>query len=129
MLTPDQLRVNEVWIAVRVNESFVFVQDEPYDVYVLMDAASAYVFGHVLAKIEDEVPHEEDVDNLFKEAWGAKRQWPEKLIVPENELAEDLFRKQAQKNGLSFDTVQMSDLSLIIGPLKELFASDFGHTS
>ena len=41
MLTPDQFRVNEVWIALRVNEAFLFVKDEPYDIYVLMDAASA----------------------------------------------------------------------------------------
>jgi len=45
MLTPDQLLVNEAWIAVRVNEAFLFVKDEPYDIYVLMDAASAYVLG------------------------------------------------------------------------------------
>lgn len=44
MLTPDQFRVNEVWIAVRINEEFLMVDDEPYDMYVLMDAASTYVF-------------------------------------------------------------------------------------
>ena len=36
MLTPDQFRVNEAWIAVRVNEAFLFVKDEPSDIYVLM---------------------------------------------------------------------------------------------
>ena len=56
MLTPNQFRVNEVWIAVRVNEAFLFVKDEPYDIYVLMDAASAYVLGHVLSKVTDETP-------------------------------------------------------------------------
>lgn len=126
MLTPDQFKVNEAWIAIRANESFLFVQDEPYDIYVLMDAASAYVLGHVLAKVVEEVPHERDVEALFKEAWGAKRQWPEKLIVQEDDPAEDVFRMQAEENGLSFDTVPLSDLSPIVGPLKELFASDFG---
>ena len=48
MLAPDQFRVNEAWIAIRVNETFLFVKDEPYDIYVLIDAASAYVLGHVL---------------------------------------------------------------------------------
>lgn len=126
MLTPDQFKVNEVWIALRVNESFLFVQDEPYDIYVLMDAASTYVFGHVLTRVVEELPHERDVDTLFKEAWGAKKQWPEKLIIPEGDPAEDFFRMQAEKNGLIFDTVPLSDLSSIVGPLKELFASDFG---
>lgn len=126
MLTPDQFRVNEAWIAVRINESFFFVQDEPYDIYVVMDAASAYVFGHLLTRVVEEVPNESDVDSLFKEAWRAKRQWPQKLIVQEGDPAENVFRMQAEKNGLSFDTVPLSDLSLIVGPLKELFASDFG---
>jgi len=125
-LDPNQFKVNEVWIAFRVNESFLSVQDEPYDIYMLMDAASAYVLGHVISKVVDEAPHEKDVDNLFNEAWGVKRQWPEKLIVPENDLAENVFKMHAEKNGLSFDTVPLSDLSLIIEDLKDLFASDFG---
>jgi hypothetical protein len=125
-LTPDQFKVNEVWIAVRVNESFLFVQDEPYDVYVLMDAASTYVFGHALTRVVDEAPHKRDVEALFKEAWGAKQQWPERLIVPEDDPAEDIFRMEAEEIGLLFETVPLSDLGPIVGPLKELFASDFG---
>jgi hypothetical protein len=126
MLTPNQFRVNEVWIAFRVNESFMFVQDEPYDIYVLMDAASAYAFGHVLARVTDEIPKEKDVDALFQEAWGAKRQWPRKLILAEDDPAKIIFRMQAEKNGLSFETVPLSDLSPIVEPMKELFASEFG---
>jgi len=125
MLTPDQFHVNEVWIAVRVNEGFLFVKDEPYDIYVLMDAASAYVFGHVLSRVVDEAPHEKDVEALFIKAWGAKNQWAEKLIITENSIAEDVFRTQAEKNGLSVEIVPLSDLEPIVGPLKELFTSDF----
>ena len=125
MLTPDQFKVNEAWIAVRINEEFLFVKDEPYDIYVLVDAASAYVLGHVLSKVVDESPHDKDVEALFREAWGAKKQWAEKLIIPENSIAENVFRIQAGKNGLSIEIVPLSDLEPIIGPLKELFASDF----
>jgi len=125
MLTPDQFKVNEAWIAVRINEEFLFVKDEPYDMYVLVDAASAYVLGHVLSKVVDESPHEKDVEALFRKAWEAKNQWAEKLIVTENSIAEDVFRTQAEKNGLSFKIVPLSDLEPIVGPLKESFASDF----
>ncbi len=125
MLTPDQFRVNEVWIAVRVNEAFLFVKKEPYDIYVLMDAASAYVLGHVLSRVVDEAPDEKDVEALFRKAWEAKNQWAEKLIVTENSIAEDVFRTQAEKNGLSFKIVPLSDLEPIVGPLKESFASNF----
>jgi hypothetical protein len=126
MLTPNQFRVNEVWIAFRVNESFMFVQDEPYDIYLLIDAASAYAFGHVLVRVTDEIPKEKDVDTLFQEAWGAKRQWPRQLIFPEDDPAQRIFRMQAEKNGLSFETVSLSNLSPIVEPMKELFASQFG---
>lgn len=125
MLTPDQFRVNEVWIALRVNEEFLFVKDEPYDIYVLMDAASAYVLGHVLSRVVDEAPHEKDVEALFRKAWEAKNQWAEQLIVTENSTAEDVFRTQAEKNGLSVKIVPLSELEPIVGPLKESFASDF----
>ncbi|MEA2039504.1 MAG: hypothetical protein U9N82_06685 [Thermodesulfobacteriota bacterium] len=124
MLTPDQFSVNEAWIAVRVNEEFMFVKDEPYDIYVLMDAASAYVLGHVVSKVVDEAPQEKDVEDLFEKAWGAKNQWAEKLIVPENSIAENVFRRQAEQNGLSVETVLLSDLDAIVGPLKESFESD-----
>ena len=125
MLTPDQFCVNEVWIAVRINEAFLFVRDEPYDIYVLMDAGSAYVLGHVLSRVVDEAPHEKDVEALFRKAWEAKNQWAERLIITENCIAENVFRIQAEKNGLSVEIVPLSDLEPIVGPLKELFTSDF----
>ena len=125
MLTPDQFRVNEVWIALRVNEEFLFVKDEPYDIYVLMDAASAYVLGHVLSRVVDEAPHESDVKVLFKKAWEAKNQWAEQLIVAEDSKAEGVFRTEAERIGLSVRIVALSELELIVGPLKESFASDF----
>ena len=125
MLTPDQFLVNEAWIAVRVNEAFLFVRDEPYDIYVLMDAASAYVLGHVLSRVVDEAPHEKDIEIIFKKAWEAKNQWAEKLILTENSIAEGVFRTQAEKNGISVEIVPLSDLEPIVGPLREFFASDF----
>ena len=123
MLTPDQFSVNEAWIAVRINEEFIFVKNEPYDIYVLMDAASTYVLGHVVSKVVDEAPQEKDVEALFEKAWAAKNQWAEKLIVPENSIAENVFRRQAEQNGLFVETVPLSDLDTIVGPLKESFAS------
>jgi hypothetical protein len=125
MLTPDQFRVNETWIAIRVNEEFLFVKDDPYDIYVLMDAASAYVLGHVLSRVVDEAPQEEDVADLFKRAWKAKNLWAKQLIITSNLKAERFFKKQAERNGLSVKVVPVSELEPIIGPLKDSFASDF----
>ena len=125
MLTPDQFRVNEAWIVIRVNEEFLFVKDEPYDIYVLIDAASTYVFGHVLARVVDEAPKKKDVEALFKNAWKAKKQWAKQLIITEHSKADAVFRTQAERIGLSIKVVPLSELEPIVGPLKESFASGF----
>ncbi len=101
MLTPDQFRVNEAWIAVRINEAFLFVKEEPYDIYVLVDAASCYVLGHVLSQVVNEAPREKEVKELFQTARQAKNQWAETLILTDRSPANDVFSKQAQLNGLS----------------------------
>ena len=125
MFTPDQFEVNDAWIAVRINEEFLFVKEDPYDMFVLMDAASAYVLGFVFSKVVDEVPTVKDVEDLFKTAWGAKRHWAKKLIVTDDSVASKVFIQEAEKNGIPFDIVSTSDLSPIIDPLKESFVKDF----
>lgn len=129
MLTPDQFRVNEAWIAARINDEFLFVKEDPYDIYVLMDAASCYVLGHVLSRVVDEAPNDKDIHDLFNTAWQAKMQWAETLIITENSPADEIFSKHARQNGLSIKKVLISDLEPILGPLKELFASDFMRDS
>ena len=121
MLATDQFHVNEAWIAVRINDEFLFGKNEPYDMYVLLDASSTYVFGHVLSRVIDEAPTEKDVEALLKKAWEAKNQWAEKLIVAKNSIAENIFRIQAEKIGISVKTVPLSDLDRIIDPLKEIW--------
>jgi hypothetical protein len=124
MLNPDQFRVNESWIALRVNEEFLFVKDEPYDIYVLMDAASAYVLGYVLSPVVDEAPHEKDVAALFRKAWETKSQWAKELIITENSTAARVFKTQAEENGLSVKIIPLSKLEPIVGPLRQSFALD-----
>lgn len=125
MITPDQFRVNEAWIIAKINEQFLYVQDEPYDSYVLMDAASCYVFGHVLSRVVDEAPREKDVKELFQTAFEGKNQWADILILTGNTPADDVFRKEAEQKGLYVKIINESDLETILGPLKETFASVF----
>ncbi|MCW8801117.1 MAG: hypothetical protein OQK71_09350 [Desulfobacter sp.] len=125
MFTPDQFEVNEVWIVIRINEDFLFVKEDPYDMFVLMDAASAYVLGFVFSKVVAEAPTVKDVEELFNNAWGAKRQWAKKLIVTDESVASNVFIQEAEKNGIPFVIVPISDLSSIVEPLKESFEKDF----
>ncbi len=125
MYHPNQFQVNEVWIAMRVNDSFIYVQNEPYDIYMLVDAASCYAMAHVFSKVADEAPNERDVEGLFHNAWSLKKQWPKKLLVPEGDLATDVFRVQAEKSNIEFNTVRLSDIESIVGELKESFETEF----
>lgn len=131
MLHPNQFEVNEAWIAFKVNgdESFITVADEPYDMYVLMDAASTYVLGHIISRTADGTPQEKEVEDIFNKAWQTKKQWPKKFIITENSTADKTFRKQAEKNGLPTEYVPLSDLESIVSPLKESFVSDFFGSS
>ena len=125
MLTPDQFEVNEAWITIRVNEEFIFVKDDPYDIFVLMDAASAYVFGFVLSSVVDESLDQEEVANLFRQAWGTKQEWAGTLIVSDEINAGNVFISEGEKNGLEIRRVPASSLNSIVGPLKESFLQRF----
>jgi hypothetical protein len=128
MLSPDQFRVNEAWVAITVNDAFIYVKDEPHDIYVLLDAASTYVFGHVLARAVDEAPDAKEVEALFRKAWSEKRQWAKKLIIPTGFTAAHVFREQAEKNGLACTEVPLGDLVPIVGPLKESFSAHISRS-
>ena len=108
MLTPDQFAVNEAWIVVKVNDTHLFVKDDPYDMYVLMDAGSTYVLGHALSKVSEGSPQEEDVEAIFKKGWEAKQQWPKRLIVTGKSSAENIFKVIAEKHGMAIENVSLS---------------------
>ena len=127
MLTPDQFAVNEAWIVVKVNDAHLFVKDDPYDMYVIMDAGSTYVLGHALSKVSEGSPQEEDVEAIFKKGWEAKQQWPKRLIVTGKSSAENIFKVIAEKHGMAIEKVSLSSLATLVKPLKDSFASSFNR--
>jgi hypothetical protein len=124
---PDQFKVNEAWIAAKLFNSSFIVMEGLYDIYVLLDAGSAYLFGYILAKAIDNAPNNKDVAELFQKAYLTKNQWPEKLIVPENFTAAAVFKEHAEKNNLIYTEVPLSDLSPIIGPMEEYLHEKFSQ--
>jgi hypothetical protein len=71
------------------------------------------------------VPKEEDIEILFRKAIAITSKWPNKLIMPEHSIAEDVFLTLAKKNGFTFSTVPLLTLRPIMKPLKESFAPIF----
>ncbi len=119
----NKFKENEAWIAIRIND--LFQPTMVNDIYVLMDAASEYIFGNVLLNTVNVVPEEEDIEILFKKAIAITSKWPNKLIMPEHSIAEDVFLTLAKKNGFTFSTVPLLNLRPIMKPLKESFAPIF----
>lgn len=113
-----QFRVNEAWIACRL-QTFDTVAGDPADLYVLLDAASGYVFGHLL--VVDEVPSAREAQELFKKAYEMKRQWPTKLIAPKLDPALGIFQAQADAAGFSLEVVPTPYLEDIVRPIQESY--------
>lgn len=124
MLSPDNYRVNEVWIVVKVTDAPFYVKNDAYDVYVLMDAGSTYVFGHAFSRVADGSVSDNDVKAIFDTAWRSKRQWPEKVIVTNNSKTSAIFEKEAKENGLPVIFIPVADLELIVGDLTNHFKGD-----
>jgi hypothetical protein len=125
MFKSNQFAVNEAWLVVKVNDFPLLVGEDAYDMYVIMDVASTYVFGHVLSNAADDAPPEEDVQALFMKAWAAKRQWPKRLMLTGNTPVERVFRLVAENNGIAIESVSLSSVSALVRPVKKSFASGF----
>lgn len=120
-LSPKDFEVNEAWIVLRANKQSFRVEASLYDCYVLMDAGSAYVFGHVLVP-EDGEPGADEVEQLLQDAWRMKRRWAQRLIVTEKGRTEDVFMEKAQDHGLTIESIPANILLPIVGPMRESFA-------
>ena len=118
-LTPDQFEINETWIVARMH-TVMFVQNEPADIYVLLDAASTYLLGN-LAYL-GEAPSRHEFTDLFKRARKQSKRWPKKLLITREDPAEDVLKEIAAEFGIVPEVIPLPYLDPILGPLNESFA-------
>jgi len=121
-LTSDQFYVNEVWILCRIDQ-FMDVQDQPVDVYILIDAASDYIFGQLLVPDEMSQKYKKKLHKLFKKAKKTAKEWPKKLILPKGDPAKELCQMHSKNNHYTFEMVPLSYLSSILDPVQQSFSS------
>lgn len=114
----DQFRVNEAWIIFRL-QTLDTIAGDPFDIYVLMDAASGYIFGHLL--VRDEAPSAQETQALFKKAHKTKRAWPTKLIAEKLDPALGIFQAQAQAAGFALEVVPTTYLKDMMAPVQQSF--------
>ena len=117
----DQFKPNEAWLVFSID---VLVENEPMHIYSMMDVASTYVFGSILAS-EGELPDGVEVFELMKNAFSIKNKWPKILFFSEQDSAEKIFRKYADENGITFELASLTKFKNIIDPFEELFRQQF----
>ncbi len=126
MIHPRNYKVNQAWLSTRVNDTFLYVAGDPYDMYILVDVASCYVFGFVFAKTaEDEGPDIDEIDKLFNNAWSSKCQFPIEFYVEEDFSPKEEFKTVCQNYDITFNVLPKNSLSLIVDEIKESFEEHF----
>lgn len=126
MIHPLDYKVNQAWLSTRVNDTFLYVAGEPYDMYILVDVASCYVFGFVIAQTTaDEGPDINDIDKMFNDAWSSKCQFPIEFYVEEDFFPKEEFKTVCQKYNITFKVFPKNSLSLVVNEIKESFEEHF----
>lgn len=122
MIHPNDFDVNQAWLSVRVNDTFIYVEGEPYDMYILVDVASCYIFGFIVTETtNNKGPDVEEIEQLFRKAWNTKKQFPVELYVEEIFTPKKQFKKVCKKFNIDFKVLPVNSLSLIVDEIKESF--------
>jgi tetratricopeptide (TPR) repeat protein len=116
--TSDQFHPNEAWLVFRL-QSFMQVKGKPADVYILIDLASGFVFGHII--VMGELPDVIEVYRLMKDAYTKMNAWPEMLFCMSNDPVEELFRNYAAEKNIPFRTEPLDSFNEITAPVKQAF--------
>ncbi len=117
-LSSNQFKPNEAWLVFKVDS--VVVQNQHVDVYFLMDIFSTYLFGQIL--VPQELPYSNEVAELMQNAFNIKSNWPKKLFFPEDNPAEEIFRKISEENRIRFNVIPLKSFRSIIAPIKKSFS-------
>lgn len=126
MLHPSEFKVNEAWIAFRLNEVAIPTEaDGDFNVIVLMDAASCFILSTEFVPATSPGPSELEAKRLIKDAKSHKQRLPKTLYIPEN-LSADILSAEAEQNGIAVIRVPEKQLLVFIGEAREGFKEHIG---
>nr|VFK22937.1 MAG: hypothetical protein BECKLPF1236B_GA0070989_13342 [Candidatus Kentron sp. LPFa] len=124
-LNPNDFKVNEVWIVIKVNDNPIALNEGMFDLYALMDAASTYVIGQSPAPTSLDSPPLENVNAIFMKGWDSKQKWPKKIIISYKYDLNNSFYLAAIDKRIDVKYVPTSRLKIFIEPLKNHFKNIF----
>ncbi len=111
---PSQFQVNEAWIVFKLNDAPVATEkDGDFNVFALMDAASCFILGMELLRVDAAEPSQLVSKRLLKGGWSHKQQFPKKLFIPSNQTA-DILSTEAGRHGIAVVRVPEEQLLVFI---------------
>ena len=129
MLHPNGFEVNEAWIVFKLNDAPISTEtDGDFNVIALMDAASCFILGTEFVSVTSAEPSEMEAKRLLKCGKSHKKQLPETLYIPENQVA-DVLCTEAERDGIKVVRVPEEQLLVFIGEAREGLKEHIGGGS
>ena len=127
-LHPSQFKVNDAWIAFRLNDAPIqTAHDGAFNCLALMDAASCYILCSDLVPIQSLGLSHEDARRLLQQGRSHEQRMPKTLYVSTKHGSEELCLEAAQEN-IEVVMVPERDLLVFIGEARETFRERFGKS-
>ena len=125
-MQPSQFAVNQCWLIVKANDSPVHTGEGPFDVYVLQDAASMYIFGNLFVPFGGGTAAEKEVNSLLQDGWRKKREWPQTILLSDSLPFRSSLAVVAKRNRISVQVVPESALAFYTSDVQAGFREYFG---
>jgi hypothetical protein len=124
---PSHFTVNQYWLIVKASDAPIRTDEGPFDLYVLQDAASMYLFGNLLVPSGSGAASEEEVNSLLQGARRAKGEWPQSLLLPDSAPFRGSFAVVARRNRIPLEVVPESELAIYMNDVQAAFREHFGR--
>jgi hypothetical protein len=126
MIHPNQFKVNEAWIAFKLNDAPIITdRDGDFNMIALMDAASCFILSTLSVSAMAEQLTELESKELLEKGWIHKQDLPKTLIIPNHQVA-NLLQIEAESQGITVVRVPEDQLILFIGEARTGFKEHLG---
>jgi len=126
MIHPNQFKVNETWIAFKLNDAPIITdRDGDFNMIALMDAASCFILSTLSVSAMAEQLTELESKELLEKGWIHKQELPKTLIIPNHQVA-NLLQIEAESQGITVVRVPEDQLILFIGEARTGFKEHLG---
>jgi hypothetical protein len=119
MFHPQDFKLNEAWIAFRLNSAPIRTRrDGDFNCITLMDAASCFILGSEMMPVTAAELTRTQFRRLLQNSKRHKQQLPNKLFVPTEDVADQMTLEATQQK-IEVVRVPESELLIFIGEARQ----------